>query len=201
MGLSSRIDEEACGIYLEEMLKWNKTHNLTAITKPHDMTTKHIADSLSIHPYVTGKRIADVGSGAGLPGIPLALLFPEKTITLIETSAKKTAFLRHIQRKLNLKKLEIIQEKVENYRPEQKFDQVITRAFSSLQNMLLLTQHLCLPEGLFLAMKGLVPDDELAAIRREYPDCEVKRLSVPYLEAERHVVIIQLTHLTGTKNG
>lgn len=190
VGLEGKIDVEQCVFYLEEVLRWNKTHGLTTIVEPHEMVTKHLADSLSIHKFVTGHRLADVGSGGGFPGIPLALLFPDKQITLVESQNKKAAFLRHIKRSLKLSHVEVIQERVENFRPTELFDGVITRAFSSLALMLELTKHLCASNGYFLAMKGAFPQEELAAIQQEYPHYRVESLFVPELAAERHCVII-----------
>lgn len=172
---------------------WNKTHGLTAITEPHDMVIKHIADSLAIHRFIEGDSFADVGTGAGLPGIPLALLFPKKRFTLIESQHKKAGFLRHIKRGLALDNLEVIQQRVEMWRPEQCFDGIITRAFSSLSNMLLLTKHLCSNKGYFLAMKGDFPTEELATIAHDYPNYCVERVIVPELQAERHCVLIPNT--------
>lgn len=190
LGLWGRIEIDPCVFYLEEILLWNKTHGLTAIVEPQEMAIKHMADSLSIHAFVTGEHLADVGSGAGFPGIPLALLFPEKHITLIESQNKKAAFLRHIKRMLKLKNVDVIQQRVENIQPERRFDGIITRAFSSLQTMLQLTKHLCSDTGYFLAMKGVLPTEELAEIAEDYPHIRVETLVVPGLAAERHCVII-----------
>lgn len=191
LGLDGRIDIESCVFYLEEMLVWNKTHGLTAIVQPHEMVIKHIADSLSIHSFVKGDHLADVGTGAGLPGIPLALLFPDKRITLIESQNKKAAFLRHIKRALKLTNVGVVQQRVEMFHPQQRFDGIITRAFSSLLNMLLLTKHLCSDEGYFLAMKGVFPEEELIAVAKDYPHYRVENLFVPGLNAKRHCVIIR----------
>ncbi len=189
-GLEGKINVEACVFYLEEVLRWNKTHGLTTIVDPHEMAVKHLADSLSIHKFITGSRLADIGTGGGFPGIPLALLFPEKQITLVESQNKKATFLRHIKRSLNLSNVEVIQQRVEKFFPEERFDGIITRAFSSLALMLQLTKHLCAPNGYFLAMKGAFPHDELLDIQSEYPHYRVENLSVPELAAERHCVII-----------
>lgn len=188
--LFGRIDVDSCVFYLEEMRKWNKTHGLTAITEPHEMVIKHIADSLSIHHLILGERLADVGTGAGLPGIPLALLFKEKHVTLIESQHKKAAFLRHIKRALGLNHVEVIQSKVEIYQPKERFDGIITRAFSSLPHMLQLTRHLCASEGYFLAMKGEIPQAELNALKKDYPDYRIESLFVPELNAQRHAIIL-----------
>ena len=188
--LEGKIDIDLCVFYLEEMLRWNKTHGLTTIVEPSEGVIKHLADSLSIHKLIKGERLVDVGSGAGFPGIPLALLFPEKQITLVESQNKKAAFLRHIKRTLKLSHVEIIQQRVEAFVPEQRFDGVITRAFSSLSLMLQLTKHLCAYHGYFLAMKGVFPEEELIAIEKNYPNYRVENIFVPGLEARRHCVII-----------
>lgn len=190
LGLENQINIATCVSYLEEMLLWNKTHGLTAITQPQEMAVKHIADSLSIYPFVSGENIADVGTGPGLPGIPLALLFPQKRITLIESQNKKAAFLRHIKRTLKLTHVEVIQQRVETWQPEERFDCIVTRAFSSLSDMLLLTKHLCSEEGYFLAMKGGFPKEELAMVAKDYPHYKVESVHVPGLDAERHCVLI-----------
>ncbi len=189
--LDDRINIDSCIFYLEEMLVWNKTHGLTAITQPEEMVIKHIADSLSIHALIKGQSLADVGTGAGLPGIPLALLYPEKRFTLIESQNKKAGFLRHIKRALKLNNVDVVQQRVETYHPEKPFDGILTRAFSSLPNMLLLTKHMCANKGYFLAMKGTFPTEELAEIAKDYPHYQVKNLIVPGLNAERHCIIIK----------
>ena len=190
LGLEGRIDVELCVFYLEEVLRWNKTHGLTTIVEPREVVIKHMADSLSIHAFIMGNRLADVGSGAGFPGIPLALLFPDKQITLIESQNKKAAFLRHIKRTLGLENVDVIQQRVETIHPTERFDGIITRAFSSLSNMVQLTKHLCSDKGYFLAMKGVFPEEELVAIAEDYPHFRVENLFVPELNAERHCVII-----------
>lgn len=192
--LEGRIDLDACLFYLKEMRAWDKTHGLTAIKDPHEMVIKHLADSLSIHPFIQGNRWVDVGSGAGLPGIPLALLFPEKQFTLVESQNKKAGFLRHIKRILHLDNVEVIQQRVEMWHPEHRFDGVVTRAFSSLLQILQLTKHLCSDEGCFLAMKGGFPEEELQLIENECQrnslTVRVEPVFVPGLNAERHCVLI-----------
>lgn len=200
LGLAGRMDVDACVVYLKEILLWNKTHGLTAVVEPHEMVIKHIADSLSINCFLAGDFLADVGSGAGFPGIPLALLFPEKHFTLIESQNKKATFLRHIRRVLKLDNVKVIQQRVETVCPDQKFDGIVTRAFSSLSLMLQLTTHLCSDTGYFLAMKGAVPTEELAMIAKDYPNYRVEKLLVPGLEAERHCVIMNRNG-NGEQNG
>lgn len=194
LGLEGHIDLDACLFYLKEMRAWDKTHGLTAIKDPHEMVIKHLADSLSIHRFIQGNRWVDVGTGAGLPGVPLALLFPEKQFTLVESQNKKAAFLRHIKRVMHLNNVEVIQERVEMWHPEQRFDGVVTRAFSSLLQILQLTKHLCSNEGCFLAMKGGFPEEELKLIEQiclhDGLSVRVEPLLVPGLDAERHCVLI-----------
>ena len=132
--------------YLALIQKWNRVHNLTAVREPEAMLVRHLLDSLAVLPHVAGPRIADVGSGAGLPGIPLALARPEWRVTLVESNHKKTAFLQQARIELNLKNVEVMTERVENFRPTDGFDIVISRAFSDLADFASLAGHLCAQE-------------------------------------------------------
>lgn len=176
--------------YLFLLNKWNSTYNLTAIRDVEAMVGKHILDSLAILPWLKGNRIIDVGTGAGLPGIPLALAQPEINFVLLDSNGKKTRFLNEVKRQLNLKNLEIIQNRVENYHPAQGFDTVLSRAFSSLGQMIQWTHHLIADEGIWLAMKGRFPDVELNDIKQ---NCTVKSYSVAGVDGERCCVIIENT--------
>lgn len=173
--------------YLQLLQKWNKAYNLTAIRDPQEMLKKHILDSLAILTWVKGPRVIDVGSGAGLPGIPIAIARPEFHCVLLDSNGKKTRFLNEVKRQLRLTNLEVVQFRVENYRPEQGFDTVVSRAFSSIEQMLNWTQHLNADEGISLAMKGRHPEEELIAIKTAY---HVKNYNVPGIEGERCCVII-----------
>lgn len=159
---------DALFTYLLLLKKWNGTYNLTAVRDLESMVSKHILDSLAILPWVQGERILDVGTGAGLPGIPLAIALPDTHFVLLDSNGKKTRFLNEVKRQLDLKNLEVVQFRVENYHPTQGFDTVISRAFSSLEQMIHWTQHLIKTNGLWLAMKGRLPDTELATINYQY---------------------------------
>ena len=173
--------------YLLLLDKWNAAYNLTAIRDLNSMVGKHILDSLAIRPWVKGKRVLDVGTGAGLPGIPLAIANPEMEFVLLDSNGKKTRFLNEVKRQLQLKNLEIVQFRVENYHPAQGFDTVISRAFSSLEQMIHWTQHLIAKEGTWLAMKGRYPDSELEGIHYPYT---VEHYTVNGVEGERCCVLI-----------
>ena len=176
--------------YLFLLNKWNLAYNLTAVRDLESMVSKHILDSLAILPWIKGNKILDVGTGAGLPGIPLAIAKPEIQFTLLDSNGKKVRFLNEVKRQLNLKNLEIVQFRVENYHPDQGFDTVISRAFSSLEQMLHWTQHLIAKEGIWLAMKGRYPDTELNMIHQPY---QVESYTVEGVEGERCCVLINNT--------
>jgi 16S rRNA (guanine527-N7)-methyltransferase len=180
--------------YLALIRKWNQVHNLTAVREPEAMLVRHLLDSLAILPHVAGPRIADVGSGAGLPGIPLALARPEWRVTLVETNHKKTAFLQQARIDLDLKNVEVMTERVENFHPVDGFDVVISRAFSDLADFASLAGHLCAPGnggGRLVAMKGVYPHEELAQLPAQFMVEKILPITVPGLEAERHLVLIK----------
>jgi 16S rRNA (guanine527-N7)-methyltransferase len=182
--------------YLALIRKWNQVHNLTAVREPEAMLVRHLLDSLAILPHVVGPRIADVGSGAGLPGIPLALARPEWSVTLVETNHKKTAFLQQARIELNLKNVEVMAERVENFQSADGFDIVISRAFSDLADFASLAGHLCAPGnggGRLVAMKGVYPHEELAQLPAQFMVEKILPVTVPGLEAERHLVLIKQT--------
>jgi 16S rRNA (guanine527-N7)-methyltransferase len=196
LGLS--VGEEkilAMLLHVEVLAKWNRTHNLTAITRPEDMVVQHILDSLAMQPYIQGQRMLDVGTGGGFPGLPLAILQPNLEVTLLDSRGKRVQFLRHVIGRLGMKNVSLENCRVENYRPEEKFDTLTARAFTSLANMVTLCQP-CLETGTRLvALKGAKPDDEIEQLRQEVEGCEniniqIVKLQVPYLSAERHLVII-----------
>lgn len=176
--------------YLELLTKWNKVFNLTSITDPHDMVMLHILDSLSIHPYLHGSHILDVGTGAGLPGIPLAILLPEKKFTLMDSNSKKTRFLTQVVLELKLKNVAVIHSRCEDLRPERLFDSILSRAFASLRVMLEVTQHLVAPHGKFLAMKGVYPESEIQELPQGFKSLAVHKLEIKGLDAERHLVCL-----------
>ena len=165
------------------LAKWNAAYNLTAVRDPQEMVTRHLLDSLALLPYVQGPRVLDIGTGPGLPGIPLAVARPDCSFTLLDANAKKTRFVTQAVGELGLKNVDVVQARVENYRPVEKFDTLVARAFSSIADMLNNAQHLCAPGGRFLAMKGVYPEEELAAIPAAYAVSEVVALKVPGLDA------------------
>jgi 16S rRNA (guanine527-N7)-methyltransferase len=176
--------------YLHLLSKWNTAYNLTAVRDPESMVSKHILDSLAIIPWIKGDRILDVGTGAGLPGIPLAIAKPELQFALLDSNGKKIRFLNEVKRQLGLKNLEIVQIRVENYHPAQGFDTVTSRAFSSIEQMIHWTQHLIAKNGIWLAMKGRYPDAELSMIHQKY---RVEEYRVRGIDGERCCVIIDNT--------
>jgi 16S rRNA (guanine527-N7)-methyltransferase len=177
--------------YIALVQKWNHVYNLTAIREPERMLTHHVLDSLSVVPHLTGKRIVDVGSGAGFPGIPIALALPRSNVTLVESSHKKSTFLKQAVIELEVKNVEVANARAEAWHPSQPFDIVISRAFSDLGEFVTLAGHLCAPDGVLAAMKGVYPYDELNHVPTGYHVDEVKPLIVPGLEAERHLVMIR----------
>ena len=179
--------------YVELLAKWNKAYNLTAIRDPFQMVTRHILDSLSIAPYVKSKKILDVGSGPGLPGIPLAIIYPDKEISTLDSNGKKTRFMTQAKLELGLKNLTVVNSRVELYQPDSLFDEVTSRAFSSLVDMVQGTKHLLSKSGVYLAMKGLYPEGELNELTEQTNSELVESISlqVPGSEGERHLMILR----------
>lgn len=176
-------------LYLELLEKWNKTYNLTAVP-PEKMVTLHLLDSLSIEPYLHGNNMIDVGTGAGLPGIPLAIITPDIYFTLLDSNNKKTRFLTQVVQELKLENIEIIQERAEKFQPEEKFDTITSRAFSSLAEMFKICHHLCAENGRIIAMKGAYPKEELSELPKTVKVVDVEAVQVPGLDAERHIVVM-----------
>lgn len=179
--------------YLALLQKWNKIHNLTAVRDPQEMVTLHLLDSLSVMSHIQGERLLDVGSGAGLPGIPLAICNPTLQVTVLDSSHKKASFMRQAKAELQIPNLQVVCSRVEAYQPEEAFDTVISRAFSDLAEFVQLTRHLGKPDALWLAMKGVYPFEELAQIKIE--PIRVVPLQVPGLEAQRHLVFLSPDNL------
>jgi 16S rRNA (guanine527-N7)-methyltransferase len=177
--------------YLEMLQRWNKAYNLTAIRQPIQMVRLHLLDSLAIHPYIQGvKNIIDVGTGPGLPGIPLAILNPDINFTLLDSNGKKTRFLFQAINDLSLANAKEINHRVEKYQSEQSFDIVVSRAFSSISDMLTQCDHLVSDSGCFLAMKGKKPDSELSQITKDYKVVDLSQINVPQVDSERHLIKI-----------
>ena len=175
--------------YVDLLERWNAAYNLTAVRDPAEMVTRHLVDSLAILPYVSGTTLADLGSGAGLPGIPLAIAAPEREVLLVDSNGKKARFLREAVRKLALAKARVAESRVEHV--EGTFDCITARAFASLADMLAWGGHLLAPRGRWLALKGRSPDDELAAVPAAFEVEKTVSLNVPGLDAERHLVILK----------
>ena len=176
--------------YLLLLDKWNRAYNLTSVRQVEEMIAVHILDSLSIAGYLQGKRIIDVGTGAGLPGIPLAVAYPEREFVLLDSNGKKTRFLTHVLQQLALKNVVIAQTRVEHYQPVACFDSIVSRAFSAVDDFLQKTCHLCCPQGQFLAMKGHYPYAELKAIPEDFHLIAVHELKICGLSAQRHLVCL-----------
>jgi 16S rRNA (guanine527-N7)-methyltransferase len=174
--------------YLTLLERWNRAYNLTAVRDPAAMVVRHLLDSLSILPWLVGPRVLDVGSGAGLPGIPLAIVRPDHDFFLLDSNGKRTRFLIQVVADLQLKNVNVVRGRVEDYQPEAPFDCIVSRAFATLADMVVDAGRLCAPTGRLLAMKGVFPDDELARLPSGYAVVGVHRLRVPSLDAERHLV-------------
>jgi len=181
--------EQLCH-YLRLMEKWNHAFNLTAVRKPEDMVVRHVLDSIAVRPYLYGGRILDVGTGAGLPGIPLAVMATSQHFVLLDSVGKKTRFLRHALAELELGNCEVVQSRVESYRPESLFDTVVCRAFSSTGDFAAQCGRLLVRGGRLLAMKGRDPERELFELPPGWHGrCE--RIEVPDLDEQRHAVIVE----------
>lgn len=179
-------------VKLVELLhKWNKAYNLTSVRDPQEMLVKHILDSLVVSRYLVGERFIDVGTGPGLPGLPLAIANPDKTFYLLDSLGKRISFIRNAVRELGLTNVEPVLSRVEEYQPEQKFDGVLSRAFASLADMTQWCRHLPNENGVFYALKGQYQTEEVKILSNDFQVIDVVTLDVPELVGERHLVKIK----------
>lgn len=178
--------------YLALLHKWNAVYNLTAIREPEAMITQHLLDSLAVVPaFYESRRVLDVGSGGGLPGMVLAIVRPDLEVEMIDVVKKKTAFLSQVKSELGLSNVAVHAGRVERHKSDRPFDTITSRAFASLGEMVQLSQHLLAPSGRYIAMKGAVPTEEIDGLPPGWKTTEARRILVPGLEAERHLIIIE----------
>ena len=177
--------------YVEMLHKWNKAYNLTSVREPGDMLVKHILDSIVVGEFLEGERFIDVGTGPGLPGIPLAIMHPTKEFYLLDSLGKRIRFIKQVIHELQIKNVTPVQSRVEQFQPDDKFDGVLSRAFASMIDMVEWCHHL--PKqgcGRFYALKGQLPQDEITQLPSWCSVTDIKALTVPQLEGERHLVIL-----------
>ncbi|MFH0264026.1 16S rRNA (guanine(527)-N(7))-methyltransferase RsmG [Vibrio rumoiensis] len=178
--------------YVQMLNKWNKAYNLTSVRNPMDMLVKHIMDSIVVSPFLVGERFIDVGTGPGLPGIPLAIMNPSYQFTLLDSLGKRIRFIKQVLHELGINNVEPIQSRVEEFEPEVGFDGVISRAFASMMDMVEWCYHLPkTDQGVFLALKGQLPEDEIAQLPESLAVSQVHVLQVPELEGDRHLIILE----------
>ena len=179
-------------IQLVQLLnKWNKAYNLTSVRDPQEMLVKHILDSIVVSPYLQGDHFIDVGTGPGLPGLPLAIINPTKQFVLLDSLGKRISFIRNAVRELGLTNVEPVLSRVEEYQPEQKFDGVLSRAFASLKDMTDWCHHLLKKDGYFYALKGIYHEDEVQELDKKFEVKDVITLNVPELVGERHLIVLR----------
>ncbi len=189
LNLAASVQEKLIQ-YIELLSQWNKVHNLTAIRDPKDMIHKHVLDSLSLVPYLHSGKVVDVGTGAGVPGIPLALALSDLEFTLLDSNQKKITFVQHVILSLKLTNVRAICTRVEAYQPPEPFEWVVSRAFASLSDFIRLSQHLCQKEGRMIAMKGVIDPAEVATISSHLILEAIQPVKVPGVEASRTLVFI-----------
>lgn len=183
--------------YIALLARWNRTYNLTAVDEPWAMVSRHLLDSLSIAAHLSGQRVLDLGSGAGLPGIPLAIWFPEREFHLLDGNGKKVRFLFQAKLALGLSNVSVHHARAESFRDAAGFDCITCRAFASLREILRVCAHLLAPQGCLLAMKGHLDADELAGVGTPYTVASLIRLRVPGIDAERQLLRIERQEASG----
>jgi 16S rRNA (guanine527-N7)-methyltransferase len=176
--------------FLALLNKWNRAYNLTAVREPAEMVSRQLLDSLSIAPFITTDHLLDVGAGGGLPGIPLAITFPDRRFTLLDSNSKKTRFLTQSVLELGLDNVEVFHGRAEQYQPDRQFAQISSRAFTALENLVIWCGHLLADDGQFLAMKGQFPDDEVAALSAPWQVQSSIPLQVPGTTGDRHLLLV-----------
>ena len=192
LGLNlDKATQEKLLAFLDLLAKWNRSYNLTAVRKPAQMLVRHLFDSLVIHPHLHGSQVLDVGTGAGLPGIPLALVCPQCHFTLLDSNSKKTRFVTQAVAELGLDNVTVVQSRVEVFAPPVKFDTIVSRAYSSLAEFVSGVEHLLAIDGVLMAMKGVYPATELTELPKPYTLAKNIELRVPLLDAERNLLIIK----------
>lgn len=194
------LPEDACSrldAYLGLLAKWNRVYNLTAIRGEEKFVSHHLLDSLAVVPHLPAGRVIDVGSGAGLPGVPIAVANPGREVTLLDSNQKRGVFLKQVIAELGLGNANVAIDRAERYRPGVAFEAVISRAFSELADFIDMAGHLCRPDGVLLAMKGAYPHQEIAGIPAQWTVSEVIALRVPQLDAERHLLVLRRALATG----
>lgn len=188
--LTSAMQEQIL-FYLDLLKTWNRVHNLTAIIAPHDMVYLHIIDSLMGHPYLHGTRMLDVGTGAGLPGIPLAILDPSKQWVLLDKNSKKIRFLKQVIAELHLANVTAIHSRSEDFHPSECFDTILSRALGTLRLFIELTQHLLCPNGILMAMKGKYPKTELLDLPNTFEVKQMIEIKIHGVDIERHLLCLR----------
>jgi 16S rRNA (guanine527-N7)-methyltransferase len=184
--------EAALLAYLALLERWNRTYNLTAVKDPAQMVIRHLLDSLSIAPWVSAGRLLDAGTGAGLPGIPLALARPGLEVTLLDSSGKKVRFLNHVRRELSLDNITPVQERLESFLDEIRYQAIVSRALTDLASFARAARHLAHAPTRLLAMKGKHPESELRDLPQWVHIDSVEKLTVPGLQEDRHLVIMSV---------
>ncbi|MCP5166087.1 MAG: 16S rRNA (guanine(527)-N(7))-methyltransferase RsmG [Pseudomonadales bacterium] len=187
--------------YLQLLHKWNAAYNLTAVRDPEQMVTRHLLDSLAVAPYLPAGNAIDVGTGAGLPGVPLAIVFPQRQFALLDSNGKKTRFLFQVKTALSLDNMQVHHQRVESFQPSGSYDVVLSRAYASLRDMVSSCRHLLAPGGRFLAMKGSLDPGELEQVAASCEVLAVHALAVPGLNEQRHLLDLALRQVAAAQAG
>ena len=175
---------------IELLAHWNRRFNLTAVRDPLDMVVRHLLDSLAVLPYLRGKKLIDVGSGPGFPGLPIAIARPEYQVTLLDSNLKKTRFARHAYQRLGLSNVEVVRDRAENFESEPRFDSLVSRAFGTTNDLINSSGHLLADNGLVVNFLGRAPEDDAKYCPDGFRELSIKSIHVPYLDAPRHLVLL-----------